>query len=50
MKKRWFINAREERDFNKKKNAGEIRPEVLDFKDDSGEGMSTTAAEIGEKG
>lgn len=50
LKRRWFINAREEKDFNKMKASGDIRQEVLDFSNKDIEGITTTDAEIATKG
>jgi len=49
LKQRWFINNQERRTFNKKVNAGAIRPEVLDFKDKSDADPQATVGEVAEK-
>lgn len=46
LKQRWFINARERREFNAKVNKGLIRGEVLDFKNNDDHDISSSAKEI----
>lgn len=49
LKRRWFINAGEKRSFEEKVRKGEIRPEVLEFRDKSDADPQATADEITQK-
>lgn len=49
LRSRWFINAQEKRSFEDKVARGEIRPEVLDFKDQSGADPQASADELATK-
>lgn len=49
LKRRWFINAREKREFEDKVASGLIRPEVLDFTDKSDNDISATAEDVTKK-
>lgn len=49
LKRRWFINAGEKRSFEDKVRRGEIRPEVLEFRDKSDADPQASADEIAQK-
>lgn len=49
LKRRWFINAGEQRSFEDKVRKGEIRPEVLEFRDKSDADMQDSADSIAKK-
>jgi len=49
LKRRWFINAGEQRSFEDKVRKGEIRPEVLEFRDKSDADSQASADELSSK-
>jgi len=49
LKRRWFINAGEKRSFEDKVRKGEIRPEVLEFRDKTDADPQATQDEISKK-
>jgi len=49
LKRRWFINAGEKRQFEDKEKKGEIRPEVLEFRDKSDADPQASADSITQK-
>ena len=49
LKRRWFINAGEKRSFEDKVRKGEIRPEVLEFRDQSDADPQASADAIAQK-
>lgn len=49
LKRRWFINAGEQRSFEDKVRKGEIRPEVLEFRDKSDADPQESADSIDKK-
>ena len=49
LKRRWFINAGEQRSFEDKVRKGEIRPEVLEFRDKSDADPQASADSIATK-
>jgi len=49
LKRRWFINAGEQRSFEDKVRKGEIRPEVLEFRDKSDADPQESADSISQK-
>lgn len=49
LKQRWFINAKEKREFEEKVAKGLIRPEVLDFTDKSDSDPQESAQQVFEK-
>jgi len=49
LKRRWFINAGEQRSFEDKVRKGEIRPEVLEFRDHSDADPQASADSISQK-
>jgi hypothetical protein len=49
LKRRWFINAGEQRSFEDKVRKGEIRPEVLEFRDKSDADPQASADSISQK-
>ena len=49
LKRRWFINAGEKRQFEDKEKKGEIRPEVLEFRDKSDADPQASADSISQK-
>lgn len=49
LKRRWFINAGEKRSFEDKARRGDIRPEVLEFRDKSDADPQATQDEITQK-
>lgn len=49
LKRRWFINAGEKRSFEEKVRNGEIRPEVLEFRDKSDADPQESADSVSQK-
>jgi len=49
LKRRWFINAGEQRQWDDKVRKGEIRPEVLEFRDKSDADPQASADSISQK-
>ena len=49
LKRRWYINAGEKRSFEDKVRKGEIRPEVLEFRDSSDADPQASQDEISQK-